>query len=117
MRTIILVIASALLAYGQNPTSAAPTTPAAPAAAPAPAKPQSINLVPEDNLRLENIQLRIENLNKDLSILFGRYCTILGANSLEECEPIPPTQANRSYSVRLKPVAPAPTAPPPPARP
>jgi hypothetical protein len=65
--------------------------------------PKRMELSNEDNMRVENIQLRFELLSKDLNALFAQYCMQLGGKSPQDCITLPPSQSSPRYSVQLKP--------------
>ncbi len=108
MRTIILLIASTLIFTQAAETPTAKPAPTAAAKTPPVVKPapKSITFSREDNLVIENIQLRTDALNKSLGDIFGKYCIEIGGKTVNDCTPIQPSQASPGWSVQLKTQAP-----------
>lgn len=65
-----------------------------------------------DQLKVENIQLRLQlaktaenELNAALNAIFLKACQSIGGATMADCTALGPTQAQPGYSVSLKPVA------------
>lgn len=75
------------------------------------AAPKTAALSETDQLKVENIQLRLQlvrtneaELNKALNEIFLKACQSIGGASMADCNAVGPTQAQPGYSVVLKPV-------------
>ena len=80
---------------------------------PPPAAPKSAVLNETEQLKVENIQLRLQltkateaELNTALNGIFAKACQSIGGASMADCNAMGPTQGQPGYSVSLKPVKP-----------
>lgn len=106
MKTLILLIAAGLAMAAETPKAALREMPK-----PAPLK--SATLSETEQLKVENIQLRLQlvkaseaELNKDLNAIFAAKCQAIGGASMADCNASGPSQMQPGYSVTLKPVPP-----------
>ena len=98
MRPLILLISAGVLMAAE---------------APKPTPPKTAQLSEVEQLKIENIQLRLQlikatesELNTALNAVFSAKCQSLGGATMADCTASGPTQAQPGYSVTLKPVAP-----------
>lgn len=97
MRTILLFVVGCSLMAAETPKATTPKT---------------AQLSEVEQLKVENIQLRLQlikaseaELNTALNAVFTAKCVALGGATMADCSAMGPSQSQPGYSVALKPGA------------